>query len=71
MGHDRRPHTRRYPRRSDGTRNPGRVRVNGSRVNDPDGDGEGACCCVMVLIVLVGGGKLIVWVKELFETLVN
>ncbi len=70
MGHDRKPHTRRYPKRRDGTRRPGMVSVNGSQVNpDIDGDGGGACgCCLLILIGLFFGAQ---WLWQTVVEMLN
>jgi len=74
MGHDRKPHTRRFPRQLDGYRKPGRVNVKGSHVNDSGSDdgGAGCCCCVGVLLVLVAAASQVAdWAKSLFEAIMN
>lgn len=69
MGHDRKPHTRRYPIRADGTRRPGRVNVNGAHVNDSDGDGGAACGCCLVVVIAIGYAvhACYTWIVNLFS----
>lgn len=66
MGHKRRSHTRRYPRRKDGTRRSGLVDVNGSNVNDSVNDGGCGCACLLIVIV-----PLIYLVRGIYHAIVN
>lgn len=66
MGHNRKPHTRKYPLRADGTRKPGRVSVNGAYVSESSGgDGGGGCCLLIIIIAGVILFKAYHWIANM------